>query len=147
MNIRNIYEEALQESTNSRGEIWRRLDLSGDRLGVRIEELLTGESSSVHHYHSLEEEHVIMLTGTATLHLGDQTQELKAGDHVCFLAGKEQAHHLINNGEDACRFLVFGERLAGDVVYYPEHSVMLVKAPGLKTYTYRPYEQREDSGG
>ncbi len=42
---------------------WRFLDLSGEQLGIRLEETPPGGSSSVRHYHALEEEHVIVLEG------------------------------------------------------------------------------------
>ena len=53
----------------SDGSTWRYLDLSGEHLGVRIEELAPGASSSHHHHHTAEEEHVVVLNGEATLHL------------------------------------------------------------------------------
>ena len=49
---------------------WRFIDLSGEHLGVRIEEIPPGGSSSIHHYHTEEEEHVLVLEGEATLVLG-----------------------------------------------------------------------------
>jgi len=58
--------DAWREEQTPRGETWRYLDLSGEHLGVRIEELQPGASSSVHHYHTLEEEHVLVLEGAAT---------------------------------------------------------------------------------
>ena len=140
MKIRNINEEPLEESRNTQGEMWRRIDLSGEHLGVKIEELQPGEHSSVHHYHTIEEEHLIMLEGTATLVLDEAKQELSPGDHVCFLAGTGEAHHLVNRSEDKCRYLVFGERQEGDVVFYPKGSVMLVKTPEFQVYRYSDYE-------
>jgi uncharacterized cupin superfamily protein len=132
----NIHEAKFEEVVNSRGERWRSLDLSGEHIGVRIEDLSPGDSSSVHHYHTLEEEHVLALEGTATLILGSQELAIRAGDHVWFAAGDEQAHHIENRSAQNFKFLVFGERRDGDVVFYPERGVMLVKARGNRQFKY-----------
>ena len=136
VNIRKI-DEGWKEESNARGGRWKFRDLSGENLGVRIEELGPGSTSSEHHYHTAEEEHVIMLDGCATLVLGDEKHPLSAGDHVWFRAGEELAHHIINESSEPCQFLVFGERKAEDVVVYPEHQVMMLKSLGFKQFTYR----------
>lgn len=140
--VTNIHTAPYREENTSRdGQTFKYLDLSGTHLGVRVEELAPGATSSYHHYHTAEEEHIIMLTGEATLHLGDEALTVQEGDHVCFPAGVPIAHHLKNNSSTPCRFLVFGERKQDDVVFYPEGQVMLVKsADGLRQYTYRDYD-------
>ena len=135
----NIHTAEWTEGLDRRGERWKSIDLSGEHLGVRIEELPPGGASSVHHFHTLEEEHVIMLEGSAVLVLGDEEHALGAGDHVWFAAGKAQPHHLENRSQQSVRLLVFGERVAGDTVFYPEHRVMLVKSAGDRLFTYRDY--------
>jgi uncharacterized cupin superfamily protein len=142
----NISEAEFKEATTSGGERWRHLDLSGDHLGVRIEELLPGGTSSFHHYHTLEEEHVLALSGAATLHLGSEEHDLREGDHVWFAAGDGIAHHIENRGPGNFRFLVFGERNAGDVVVYPNGPVMMVKALGWKQFTYKERVPPDQAG-
>lgn len=136
--ITNINTAIYQEGEAQREETpWRFLDLSGEHLGVRIEETPPAGTSSYHHYHMQEEEHVLVLAGTATLHLGDADIELKEGDHVWFPAGEEVAHHIENSVSAPFRFLVFGERKQDDVVFYPNGPVMLVKTSrGMQQYTY-----------
>ena len=46
---------------------------------------------------------------------------------------------LENRSQQSVRLLVFGERVAGDTVFYPEHRVMLVKSAGDRLFTYRDY--------
>ena len=137
--ITNINTATYGEGESQRGEAnWRFLDLSGEHLGVRIEETPPAGTSSYHHYHTQEEEHVIVLAGTATLHLGDADIALNEGDHVWFRAGEEVAHHIENSSSEPFRFLVFGERKTDDVVFYPEVPVMLVKSSqGKQLYTYK----------
>jgi len=134
--IINIDRQDLEEISTPRGETLRQLDLSGQHLGVRIEDLPPGGTSSYHHYHTLEEEHVLVLSGAATLHLGDEEHPLGQGDHVCFLAGEPTPHHIENHGPERFRFLVFGERTPGDTVFYPNSQVMLVKALGNALFSY-----------
>ncbi len=138
--ITNINIAAYEEVESRRREpAWRFLDLSGEHLGVRIEETPPAGTSSYHHYHLQEEEHVLVLAGTATLHLGDVDIALNEGDHVWFPAGEEVAHHIENCSSEPFRFLVFGERKTDDVVFYPDDGpVMLVKSShGKQLYTYK----------
>jgi len=137
MTIKNINELEWKNGTNSYGEIWKFQDLSGERLGVQIEELPPGGTSSTHHYHTLEEEHVLVLAGSATLVLGSDKLPLNTGDHICFIAGKEEAHHIENTTSEPFRFLVFGERNEQDVVVYPEKKTMMLKSLGWKTFKYQ----------
>ena len=134
--FKNIQTAKFEEGINHRGDHWRHIDLSGDHLGVRLEELPPGATSSYHHYHSLEEEHVLVLSGVAILHLGDASHALREGDHVWFPAGEQIAHHLENPGPANLKYLVFGERKPGDVVVYPAGPVMLIRALGGKLVTY-----------
>ena len=134
-----------KEEESIRGGTWKYRDLSGDRLGVRIEELAPGGTSSEHHFHTTEEEHVIVLEGTATLVLGTEHHKLDAGDHTWFLAGEDTAHHIKNTSDKPFKFLVFGERNSQDVVVYPRHQVMMVKSLGFKQFTYRDIPSKKES--
>lgn len=139
--VTNIDEADLEVKKSARGEAdWRCLDLSGEHLGVRVEELQAGSNSSYHHYHTSEEEHVLVLKGVATLHYGDKTVQIKKGDHVFFEAGEEIAHHIENTSDEPLTYLVFGERKQDDVVIYPESSIALVKSSrGHRWYNYDEY--------
>ena len=134
--LTNIHEAKFEAATNRRGQQWWQLDLSGEHLGVRIEVLAPGGHSSYHHFHTVEEEHVLALEGTATLVRGTEAITVRAGDHVWFPAGKEEPHHIENRSTKNFKFLVFGERSQADVVVYPDHGVMLVKALDRKQITY-----------
>ena len=143
--VTNIKEANLEVRKSPRGEAdWRCLDISGEHLGVRIEELPPGGNSSYHHYHTAEEEHVLVLEGTATLHYGKNAIPLKKGDHVSFIAGEEIAHHIENSSTEALTYLVFGERKQDDVVIYPENSIALLKSSqGHRWYNYNEYTPEE----
>jgi uncharacterized cupin superfamily protein len=99
----------------------------GSHVGVLIEELPPGKQSCPAHYHFLEEEHVFMLAGRAVLRLGEKRFPLSAGDYVCFPAGQQAGHCLVNEGDAPCRYLVIGEKNPNDVVVYPDSGKVLVK--------------------
>ncbi len=143
--ITNIHDAPFQEGKAWRGEApWRFLDLSGEHLGVRIEETPPAGTSSRHHYHLREEEHVLVLAGRATLHLGESQMELREGDHIWFPAGEAVPHHIENTSQAPFKFLVFGERKTDDVVFYPNGPMLLVKsAQGLQRYSYTKREAED----
>lgn len=102
----------------------------GSRVGVAIEELPPGKQSCPVHYHLLEEEHLLVLEGRATLRLGERSYDVGAGDYVCFPAGQKAGHTLINEGREPCRFLIIGERNSSDVIVYPDSGKVKVRLTG-----------------
>jgi uncharacterized cupin superfamily protein len=95
----------------------------------------------------LEEEHLLMVEGSATLRLGEQSFELSAGSFVCFPAGQKAGHALINNSAAACRYLIIGERNPHDVIVYPESGRVSVRLTGegyRKSATMDYWEGNED---
>ena len=143
--ITNIDTEEYATGKASTGGTYRYLDLSGTNIGVRVEEIEPSDTSSVAHFHTLEEEHVIVLSGKASLEYGGDLFELSSGDHVCFAAGEEVAHRIINTSDEVFRFLVFGERRPGDVVIYPEQNKVLIKALG-KSIQLSPGNKQDGDG-
>ncbi len=100
----------------------------GTHVGVCLEVLEPGKQSNPAHYHMLEEEHLLILEGKATLRLGERTYPMSAGDYVCFPAGQKAGHCLINHGSEPCRFLIIGERNPNDVMVYPDSDKVRVRA-------------------
>jgi uncharacterized cupin superfamily protein len=97
-------------------------------VGVLIEELAPGKQSCPLHYHLLEEEHVFILEGSATLRLGNARYPVTAGDYVCFPAGQDAGHAFINEGATPCRYLVVGENNPNDVAIYPDSDKIFVRS-------------------
>ncbi len=93
-------------------------DLGGRaKVGVGLMELPPKSDTSPAHWHSLEEEHLYVLAGRATLHLGEERFALEPGSYVCFPAGQAVTHRLENTGTEPFRYLMIGERIAGDQVH------------------------------
>jgi uncharacterized cupin superfamily protein len=101
-------------------------------VGVIMEELPPGRQSCPAHYHLQEEEHVFVLEGELCLRLGDQELPLRAGQYICFPAGEERAHCLINRGSTACRYLVIGENKPHETIVYPDSNKLLARSPGQR---------------
>ncbi len=139
--VTQIQDASFELRESPRDEpAFRCLDLSGEHLGVRMEELQPGGTSSYHHYHTAEEEHVLITDGRGTLHLGDERVDIRKGDHILFPAGDETAHHIENTSSDPLAYLVFGERKTDDVVIYPDSNIALVKsAHGQRWYRFEDY--------
>lgn len=88
------------------------------KVGVGYLELPPGSHTEPAHWHSQEEEHLYVLAGEATLRLGDERFELRAGSYVCFPAGQAEPHCLYNTGRAPFAYLMIGERIAADQVTF-----------------------------
>ena len=100
----------------------------GMKIGVSIEELPPGKQSCPFHFHMVEEEHMLILEGQATLRLGEARHLVKAGDFVSFRAGEAAGHCLINESDAPCRFLMIGDNSPNEVCVYPDSGKMAVDA-------------------
>lgn len=96
------------------------------QFGAFVEILPPGSRSSIRHWHSDEDEMVYVLEGTVTLHEGDGTATLGAGDAATFKAGAPVGHFLENTGQAEARYLVIGTRAAADTVTYPDKDRILI---------------------
>jgi uncharacterized cupin superfamily protein len=97
-------------------------------VGMLIEAPAPGRRLAPLHYHMLEEEHALILEGQVTLVLGDEQYQMKAGDYVCFPAGRQVGHSFMNSGTGPCSYLMIGERNPADVCVYPDSNKMAVNA-------------------
>lgn len=120
------------------------------RVGVAIEELGPGMQSAPLHWHLFEEEHVFILEGSLTLRLGDERHPMTAGDYVCFPAGQQAGHCLVNDSGAVCRYVIIGEKNPNEVSIYPGTNKVLVRALGRRTLfdmaARRGYWDGEDTG-
>jgi uncharacterized cupin superfamily protein len=97
------------------------------QFGAFLETLPPGSRSSHKHWHEQEDELIYMLSGTATLHEGDTTAEMHAGDTATFKAGVALGHCLENRSDQNCTYLVVGTRAPNDVVHYADKDMRLTK--------------------
>ena len=90
------------------------------QVGMLVEAPAPGKRLAPLHYHMLEEEHALILDGQVRLLLGEERHELRAGDYVCFPAGRKIGHSFLNSGTGPCSYLMIGERNPNEVCVYPD---------------------------
>lgn len=97
-----------------------------DQFGVNRVELDPGVCSTVRHWHSHEDEFVMMLEGELTLVMDDGEQTLKVGDFAGFKARHEDAHRLENRSDQLAVYLEVGSRRPDqDETFYPDDDLKL----------------------
>jgi len=77
-------------------------------FGVSEVTLDPGAWSSQRHWHEGEDEFAVMLEGEAILVEDEGRTTLHAGDMVAWAKGVRNGHHLINETDRPCRFVVLG---------------------------------------
>jgi uncharacterized cupin superfamily protein len=70
--------------------------------------LKPGAWSSQRHWHHDEDEMLVMIAGEAVLVEDDGRHLLRAGDIAVWPQGEENGHHLINESDADCVFVVIG---------------------------------------
>lgn len=96
------------------------------QFGGNLVTLAAGAWSSQRHWHSHEDEMVVMLAGEAVLVEDDSEALLKPGDIACFPAGVANGHHLQNRAAGPCLFLVVGtDHITIDECHYPDIDMHL----------------------
>jgi len=94
-------------------------DLTGiTGFGFHIIEVPPGCESTEYHVHRYEDECVYILAGEAVITIGVETFEVSSGDFIGYRANG-LPHTMKNTGEVTLKCIVVGERLAHEVVDYP----------------------------
>lgn len=92
-------------------------------FGVNLTRLAPGACSALRHAHSLQDEFVYIIEGTATLITDAGPCEMTPGMCMGFRAGTGQGHHLVNNSRHDVVYLEVGDRTRGDVGTYPDDDL------------------------
>jgi uncharacterized cupin superfamily protein len=96
------------------------------QFGANLVTLAPGAWSSQRHWHSHEDELVVMLAGEAVLVETAGETLLRPGDIACFPAGVPDGHHLQNRSGQPCQFLAIGtDRPHDDECHYPDIDMHL----------------------
>jgi uncharacterized cupin superfamily protein len=124
---RTGYPPPFNEDVQGRG--YRRLAPATGltEFGVSHVTLKPGAWSSQRHWHNGEDEFLVMLEGEAVLVEDEGRSVLKPGDCVSWPKGSTNGHHLINESEADCVFVVVGSGAGGgggysdiDMMFTPE---------------------------
>ena len=110
----NIFDA---ENLEGRIDVARRLGSAA--TAMYIYDLAPGQSSSPYHY-EYEEEWLLVIDGSIAVRAPDGEHTLKRGDLVCFPAGPDGAHKLMNRSESSARALLFSSARVPAVSVYPD---------------------------
>ena len=107
--------------------------------GVNRVELDPGIWSSIPHFHSREDEFVLVLEGELVLVSGAEERLLRPGDCAGFPAGLERPHHLENRSTRLAVYLEVGSRRQDcDECDYPGNDLRIAqRADGSRDYVRR----------
>ncbi len=109
-------------------------------FGVNLTRLEPGAWSSQRHWHSHEDEFLLVLEGELTLVTDEGAQTLGPGMAAGFPAGTENGHHLINRGETVASYLEVGDRKSDDVAHYSDVDLVARSSPHGRIFTNRKGE-------
>jgi uncharacterized cupin superfamily protein len=137
------YPEPFAEAVNGRSR--QALGDAGGitQFGVNLVELQPGAASSQRHWHTHEDEFVMVVSGEVMLITDEGETLMRAGDCAAFPAGRPNGHHLVNRGWGTALFLAVGSRFNEDKASYPD--IDLLYDGSTDSYTHRdgtPYPKR-----
>lgn len=116
----------LDDPRYGRIETWRLSEAGGlGQYGAHLEVMQPGATSSMRHWHEKEDEFLFVVSGEVTVVEDDGRHLLRPGDVACWPAGVPNAHHVVNESEDPCSFLMVGTKLSHDVCHYPDAGTTL----------------------
>jgi len=110
---------AQGEDWSGGGGLAKRLVPLGPFLGASVYEFERG-NYMIFHFHHGSDELLIVLRGTPTLRTFDGERVLEEGEVVHFPPGRDGAHEIRNDTNEAVRFVVAGTRVSPEIVEYPD---------------------------
>jgi uncharacterized cupin superfamily protein len=132
----NVFDPEFDEPTDRPGFTYRRARIGwqagSERLGASLYEVEPGNACFPYHWHSANEEMLIVLSGRPTLRTPAGERVLEEGEVVAFRLGEEGAHQVVNRSEGTVRFLIVSEMNPVDLNGYPDSGKILTtnRAPG-----------------
>ncbi|MFY9264388.1 MAG: cupin domain-containing protein [Solirubrobacterales bacterium] len=97
------------------------------RLGMSLWEIPAGDAAYPYHYHLVEEEMMIVLSGLPRLRTPSGWRDLEEGEVVSFLPGVEGGHQLMNRTDESVRILVVSTAGAPEIAIYPDSNKVGVR--------------------
>ncbi|HSO36179.1 MAG TPA: cupin domain-containing protein [Labilithrix sp.] len=108
-------------------------------FGASLCTLAPGAWSSQRHWHSAEDELVVVLSGELTLVTDAGAEPLRPGDCATFAKGVADGHHLQNRSSAPATFLAVGGNLPDeDECHYPDIDQFYSTATGFVRKSERP---------
>lgn len=118
------------------GRSWQSIAAAGQltQFGANLVTLQPGAWSSQRHWHSAEDELIVILSGRPTLVEDAGETPLGPGDIATFAAGAANGHHLQNRTQSLVTFLAIGtDKPETDQCHYPDIDMFWSEATGFTT--------------
>ena len=132
----NVFEPEFDAGEDRPGFTYRRARLGrqagGEHLGASLYDVPPGQATFPLHWHTANEELLIVLRGRPSLRTQEGWRELEEGEVVAFCVGERGAHQIVNRSAETVRVLVVSEMNAPEVSFYPDTGKVgaLERAPG-----------------
>jgi uncharacterized cupin superfamily protein len=104
--------------------------LGSASVGLAIQTVRPGQRSSRRHRHVFQEEILVVMSGSGTLHHGDERVPVCPGDAICYLPGDPEPHTFENTGGVDLVIWAFGNRFRHEVCIYPDQGIAFVEGLG-----------------
>jgi uncharacterized cupin superfamily protein len=132
----NIFGEDWEGGRDRPGWEWKHLPagrkLGAKQIGASLYELAQAQKTFPYHWHQLEEEWLIVLSGEPTLRDPSGERRLAPGDCVVFEPGPEGAHSIRNDTDEPVRLLMVSCESEADICFYPDSGKVGVFGKGLR---------------
>lgn len=129
-NVNNIPPQFAEEYGGNASTLYLGVAAGSEKFYVNIDKIPPGSKSAKYHSHSRQEEFFLILSGTGTLRIDGNEYPVSKGDFVAKPAGKNIAHQFINTGDELLEILDVGTNESGDVAYYPDEDMYLLRGQG-----------------
>lgn len=143
---RLVYPAPFREETA--GYIGQRVgDAAGlTKMGVNRVVLPPQARTALRHWHEVDDEFVIVISGEVVLVEDEGETVLRAGDCAGFKAGVPNGHAIINRSDDEAVLFEIGTRDSEETGHYPDADLRYEKRDGIRRFLHRdgtPYEDRD----
>ena len=134
----NVHEPEFDSPSDREGFEYRRARIGWqagtEHLGASLYEVPPGQATFPYHWHSANEELLIVLSGRPSVRTPDGWRELDEGEVVAFRVGPEGAHQVANWSDETVRFLVVSEMNAPELSGYPDTGKLgiMSRPPGSR---------------
>jgi uncharacterized cupin superfamily protein len=130
MHILNL-NDSTGWTTSNHGESyrWSEKNISdvfgAKNLGFHLEIMAPKTFSCPYHFHTKEEEMMIVIEGEAIVRKNGQFRKVKSGDLVYYETGEQSAHNLYNHTDKPFKYFVLSTKSPDEICYYPDSKKML----------------------
>jgi uncharacterized cupin superfamily protein len=106
--------------------------IGAEHLAGSVVEIPPGQRAWPYHWEAAQEEWLIVLSGTPTVRTPEGEEALAPGDVVCFVAGPDGAHQILNASDAPCRVVMLSDTSPVNVVVYPDSGKVGARTPWLR---------------